>query len=84
MVIEANFAIPKSWNKSERLAALAGDAPHIHVPDCDNMAKLYMDCIKGIVFEDDAQVVSLLVVKKYAEEQGVIIHCLLLEQDNAS
>ena len=32
-------------------------------PDVDNLAKFYLDGMTGIVFDDDAQVVELTVVK---------------------
>lgn len=31
--------------------------------DVDNLAKMVLDCLKGIIFEDDSQVVNLLVSK---------------------
>jgi Holliday junction resolvase RusA-like endonuclease len=32
------------------------DQPHISRPDKDNLEKLILDCLKGIVFEDDSLV----------------------------
>lgn len=32
-------------------------------PDADNIAKLVMDALNGVAYEDDSQVVALLVLK---------------------
>ena len=77
--IQAVFAIPASWPKQRRAMAFSGEECHTHVPDCDNMAKLYMDAIKGIVFDDDAQVVGRMVGKSYAEKPAVVITCTWME-----
>jgi Holliday junction resolvase RusA-like endonuclease len=79
VTIECHFPIPKSWNVARKKMAAAGYEHHVYVPDVDNMAKLYMDAIKGIVFEDDSQVVGLMVVKSYQEKPAVIITCTLME-----
>lgn len=41
--------------------------------DVDNMAKFYLDCMNGIVFGDDRQVVSLSAEKRYGEPKTEII-----------
>lgn len=38
-------------------------------PDSDNIAKIVLDSLNKIAFDDDAQVVELTVVKKWTEEQ---------------
>ena len=38
-------------------------------PDSDNIAKIVLDSVNKIAFDDDAQVVELTVVKKWTEEQ---------------
>lgn len=37
--------------------------------DCDNIAKIVLDALNGICYKDDKQIVTLLVVKKYTQEQ---------------
>ena len=32
-------------------------------PDNDNLAKLLLDAVKGVLYEDDAQVVDLQIIK---------------------
>lgn len=56
--------LPKS--KTPKAGDLADDfsEPDTHKPDLDNVAKAVLDALNGIAYEDDAQVVEL-VVRKY-------------------
>lgn len=49
--------LPKSTPKS------VFSEPDTHKPDIDNVAKVVLDALNGIAWEDDAQVVSLTVSK---------------------
>jgi Holliday junction resolvase RusA-like endonuclease len=40
-------------------------------PDVDNIAKIVLDGLNGVAWEDDTQVVDLMVVKRYEEEPFV-------------
>lgn len=73
MQIEAHFAIPKSFSKKKKEAALNFDIRPTVKPDCDNISKNICDALNGIVFPDDKQIVSLEVEKFYAENEGVIV-----------
>lgn len=45
-------------------------------PDLDNYAKLYLDAMNGLVFEDDSQIVALIATKNYSngiETTGALI-----------
>lgn len=70
--VVANFAIPARTNKANRVAMLAGKVRPICTPDADNIAK-NLDALNGVAFTDDAQIVSLTVVKRYAEVPGVMV-----------
>jgi Holliday junction resolvase RusA-like endonuclease len=63
----ATFAIPQSWTKSRKSAALAGTLRHTSKPDASNILKLVEDAMNGVVFVDDAQVTRALVEKRYGE-----------------
>lgn len=66
------FAIPKSFSKKKRALALS----HKIFPtksDCTNLQKLYEDCLKGIVIEDDRNVIKISSEKLYAESDLVYI-----------
>ena len=49
--------LPKSTPKS------VCSEPDTHKPDIDNVAKIVLDALNGVAWEDDAQVVSLKVLK---------------------
>lgn len=49
--------LPKSTPKSVL------SEPDTHKPDIDNVAKIVLDALNGVAWEDDAQVVSLTVSK---------------------
>lgn len=66
------FSIPKSFSKKKTEDALADRI----VPtkcDCTNLQKLYEDCLKNIVIEDDRNVFTILSQKRYAQKPAVII-----------
>jgi len=67
--IIAHFAIPKSTPK-KRIAEVLSNPPKTK-PDVDNIAKIVLDALNGIVFADDRQVVSCTVEKVYSESPCV-------------
>jgi len=67
--VTACYAVPKSYSKTEREAALGSfKAP---AGDCDNLAKSCLDAMNEITWVDDRQVVELHVKKRYALEDCV-------------
>lgn len=42
-------------------------------PDVDNIAKLFIDCMNGLFFKDDSQIVELRLIKTYAEKAVVMV-----------
>ena len=71
--ITAYFSIPKSFSKKKRSEAIEGKIMPTKKPDTDNIAKTILDSLNGIAFEDDKQVVALLVKKIYGEEAKVVV-----------
>lgn len=71
--IIAYFSIPKSFSKKKRVQAIEGKIKPTKKPDTDNIAKTILDSLNGIAFEDDKQVVALLVKKLYGEEPKVVV-----------
>ena len=71
--IIAYFSIPKSFSKKNRSEAIEGKIRPTKKPDTDNIAKTILDSLNGIAFEDDKQVVALLVKKLYGEEAKVVV-----------
>ena len=67
--IEAFFTIPRSVSQKRRNAM--AEAPCMKKPDTDNVAKLVLDAMNGVVYSDDAQVVSLELIKRWSLIPGV-------------
>lgn len=59
------FSIPKSENKRRREDMLNGKILHTKKIDCDNIAKIVLDSLNGIAYDDDKQVCKLFVLKRY-------------------
>lgn len=59
---------PKSWSKTKKEHALHGQLLPTARPDVDNYAKGIMDGMKGICWQDDAQVITLRVGKRYGQQ----------------
>jgi Holliday junction resolvase RusA-like endonuclease len=72
-----NHAIPASYSKKRKESCLNGlEWPK--KPDLDNVAKVYLDAMNGIVYKDDVQVVKLRVTKRYGIEANV---CVLVREE---
>lgn len=65
--IAIDVQIPQSWSKARRKAA-EDKQVHPGKPDLDNVAKAVLDALNGICYQDDKQVVRLVVVKRYGVE----------------
>jgi Holliday junction resolvase RusA-like endonuclease len=65
--VSISVGIPASWSKKRRQAALDGREMPTGKPDVDNSVKLLADALNGVLWKDDAQIVSLSVRKSYAE-----------------
>lgn len=77
--IFAIFPIPKSVSKKKREAMM--HAPYDKKPDCDNIAKIVLDALNGIAYDDDSQIVSLTVRKWYSDEPKTVV--LLFDEGGA-
>lgn len=63
------YKIPKSYTKKRVQAIRDGLEMPLKKPDSDNIAKIVLDSLNKIAFDDDAQVVELTVIKRWTEEQ---------------
>lgn len=71
--ITAYFGVPKSYTKKQKEAIKNGVLPN-KKPDADNIAKVVLDALNGVAYEDDKQVVELRVSKLYSfEKEGIEI-----------
>lgn len=64
MAVRVVDMVPKSWSKKDKAAALWKTSK----PDLDNIWKLIKDSLKGIAWQDDAQVVYGRQQKVYSGE----------------
>jgi len=75
MYISARFPIPKSTTKRDRQLIMEGKLLPTKKPDGDNIAKVICDALNGVAYEDDTQIVKLVVSKIYtAFSPSVIVH----------
>ena len=68
--------IPKSTSKPKQRQMLNGIMQHISKPDIDNLQKFVLDCLNGIVIEDDRRVVEIRARKVYSSKPGTLIRIM--------
>ena len=66
--IEIYYKIPKSYSKKRVQAIRDGLEMPLKKPDSDNIAKIVLDSLNKIAFDDDSQVADLRVIKKWTED----------------
>jgi Holliday junction resolvase RusA-like endonuclease len=73
LLVRADFCrgIPKSWSKKKREQALKNIIKPIWKPDLTNYQKGIEDALNGIAYHDDAQIVLLLIRKRFSEEAKI-------------
>lgn len=79
-IIKVYFPITKSTSKKNRLLMLLRKLFPTKKPDCDNIAKIILDALNSLAYDDDKQVVLLVVLKVYGEEPRAEV---MLEQIGA-
>lgn len=67
MIARVTVAVPESWSGKRKTRALAGEERPAKRPDLDNLVKAWSDALNGIVYRDDAQIVELVVSKRYGD-----------------
>lgn len=69
--IVAMYSIPKSMTKKNRQLIDEGKLHPTKKPDLDNVAKIILDSLNKIAFDDDSQVTRLIVEKHFSDEPRV-------------
>jgi Holliday junction resolvase RusA-like endonuclease len=69
--IQAFFFIPKSTSNKKREKMLSGEIRPTKKPDTDNLAKIILDSLNKMAYDDDSQIVTLTVQKFYSDEPRV-------------
>ena len=72
VAIEFIFSPPPSWSEKKKQAHY--DTPHIQRPDLDNLEKLVLDGLNGVVFLDDCQVAELSSIKRWGKHPRTEIY----------
>ena len=67
LMLRLYVQIPKSTTKRDRARIEAGGFYPTKKPDVDNVLKTVTDAMNGIVYGDDAQIVTVTVTKAYAD-----------------
>ena len=67
--IHVYYKIPKSYTKKRVELIRQGKERPCKTPDADNIAKVVLDSLNKIAFNDDAQVVELSVIKRWTEDE---------------
>jgi len=77
LVIEYCFALPKKPSKDQK-NLIAENLPVFKDsrPDNDNLTKGLKDCMSGIIYGDDCQVVFTVLTKVYTEKDGINIRVI--------
>lgn len=66
--INIYYKVPKSYTKKRVQAIREGLEYPCKKPDADNVAKIILDSLNKIAFDDDSQIVELIVNKLWTEE----------------
>lgn len=69
--IKAYYKIPKSTSKKQRIRFICDLDRPCKKPDTDNIAKIILDALNDIAYEDDKQIVVLHVEKHYSDTPSV-------------
>ena len=80
VTIEACFPVPKSASRRQRDRMIAGEIKPAKKPDADNIAKAICDALNGFAYHDDAQIVRITVIKRYAEAPCVNVWIYSMEE----
>ncbi len=76
LMISAYYQIPKSASKKRKKAMEEQAIMPTIRPDIDNIAKIIMDALAGVAYQDDKQVTSCAVNKLYSHEPKVIVNVI--------
>ncbi|WP_027633361.1 RusA family crossover junction endodeoxyribonuclease [Clostridium hydrogeniformans] len=66
--ITAYYKVPKSYTKKRLQVIREGIEYPQKKPDADNIAKIILDSLNKIAFDDDSQVTELTILKRYTED----------------
>ena len=65
-IIQAFYPIPSATSKSITEKMQSGEILPACTPDCDNVLKIILDALNGVVYEDDKQICNVIFSKNYS------------------
>jgi Holliday junction resolvase RusA-like endonuclease len=71
VTLDVYKAIPNSWSNKKKEKAREGHLRPVTKPDCDNYAKIVLDACNKIIWNDDSQIVELVVRKWYSDNPRI-------------
>ena len=80
MEIAALFPIPKSKSKKVQAAMRSKELLPTVKCDVDNIAKIIMDALNKVAFDDDKQIVMLYCSKSYDDNPRVVVNLYELRE----
>jgi Holliday junction resolvase RusA-like endonuclease len=69
--IIAYYKIPKQYSKKKRWSIQNGLLHPTKKPDADNLGKAILDSLNHIAYDDDSQIIKLIIEKHYSDEPRV-------------
>lgn len=81
-LILARYPVPKRDSKKMQDAKICGEIPCTIKPDCDNIAKIVLDALNGLAYDDDSQVTELEVHKLYGDIGDVFVRLEEIKEGN--
>lgn len=73
MQVKAYFPIPKSTPKKTKVKMETETYPHTKRSDADNVLKSIADALNAVAYDDDAQISSVSIIKRYSNTPRVEI-----------
>ena len=67
VLVQMRHPIPKSASKAKRAGMIVGEIKPTIKCDADNCLKAVLDGLNGVAYDDDKQVVTIIVMKRYDE-----------------
>lgn len=71
VTIRAYMSIPSSYSKAKAQRMRAGHERPAKKPDVDNIAKVILDGLNHLAYDDDKQVIELAIEKWYSDDPRV-------------
>lgn len=73
ITIKAYFAISKNTSKLKMKEMMNNTISPVKKPDIDNIAKIVLDALNKLAFNDDNQITKLNIEKIYSEDEKVSV-----------